>query len=517
MSKGKTILGLAVAVLLATVWAGLAVSQEGERGRRREAAGGERRPQRDQARRGREARGQGQRAPRGGAAGQQNPGQGGRMRQRARFAGMGRQERGFLEIFVPLNPIDQAHYAVAELLLQSKRDPEAIRELRKVIAKSPDKPAVAATHLNLGRIYRDRIGDTAKALAEYKKVQGDLSKRALQEIVTLYVEMEDPAKAAEEMEAQLAKAKTPEEKVRLLNLIAEFHVRTDALDKAMATYGRIVNAISYEEAEKLKPAPEEKPQSALGTEVRDWFYVRIRDLSRQGRREDARALQQRLLLRMSQLREPPPEERERGVIDFYQSVYKPANVHYLGRASWTRGFYIATVDRVDTLEDLRGLKMPVSPAQAPAFKALGIVGVDIDDGEVYTALDRGILGGVAEPVTLTSFMGWGEALNYLIDHPFYDPHLAMLMNLDTWNRLSGKQQKFLTDIWIAIEKEVQPHHEAVITKHYQGLVDAGLEVIKFPPALEKQFYDLVNTAGWADVKPKLSPESYAKLRELLIK
>ena len=318
MSKGKTILGLAAVVLLATVWVGLAVSQEGRQEGRQQpgARAGERRPERDQARRGQEARGQGQRAPRRGAAdlarllfeGQRVP-----MWQRPWFAGMGpgQAERGFLEMFVPLNPIDQAHHAVAELLLQSKRDPDAIKELRNVIAKSPDKPAVAATHLNLGRIYRDRIGDTEKALAEYRKVQGDLSERALQEIVTLYVEMEDPAKAAEEMEAQLAKAKTPGEKVRLLNLIAEFHVRTDALDKAMATYGRLVKAISYEEAEKLKPAPEKKPQSALGTEVRDWFYERIRELSRQGRREDARALQQRLLLRMSQLREPPPEE-ERG-------------------------------------------------------------------------------------------------------------------------------------------------------------------------------------------------------------
>ncbi len=213
-----------------------------------------------------------------------------------------------------------------------------------------------------------------------------------------------------------------------------------------------------------------------------------------------------------------PEEREKGVQDFLQGHFNNANVYYLGGAVYIKGYYISTVYRVDTLEDLRGLKMPVSPAQAPAFKALGIVGVDIDDAEIYTGLDRGMLGGVTEPISLQSMMGWGEVLNYIIDHPFYQGgHVAMLMNLDSWNRLSGKQQKFLSDTYVAIEKEIKPRKEAEHQKQFNMVLDAGVEVIKFPPAVEKQFLDLVDRAAWEQIKPKLSPESYAKLRELLLK
>ncbi len=116
------------------------------------------------------------------------------------------------------------------------------------------------------------------------------------------------------------------------------------------------------------------------------------------------------------------QERERGLVKFLQGLYSKANIHYLGRGGGTIGFYIGTIKRIDTVAGLRGLKLPASPIAIPAFKSLGMSMVDIEDAEIWTALDRGVLDGVIDPTTLIATFRWYDRLKYLIDHKFYNLH-----------------------------------------------------------------------------------------------
>ena len=94
----------------------------------------------------------------------------------------GRREPGGLEAPIPLNPIDHARYAVARILLRKEQTTEAIKELEQVTANSPDRAAVAWTHLNMARLYRDRLGDVQKAVAEYRKVEEEAERRTFQQL-----------------------------------------------------------------------------------------------------------------------------------------------------------------------------------------------------------------------------------------------------------------------------------------------------------------------------------------------
>jgi len=46
---------------------------------------------------------------------------------------------------------------------------------------------------------------------------------------------------------------------------------------------------------------------------------------------------------------------------------------------------------------------------------------------------------------------------------------------------------------------------------------AGIEYITFSPADAKSYLDLANSSYWEDVRGKVTPENYTKLKEFLTK
>lgn len=209
------------------------------------------------------------------------------------------------------------------------------------------------------------------------------------------------------------------------------------------------------------------------------------------------------------------QERERGLVKFLQGLYSKANIHYLGRGGGTIGFYICTLKRIDTVAGLRGLKLPASPIAIPAFKSLGMSMVDIEDAEIWTALDRGVIDGTIDPTTLVATFRWYDRLKYLIDHKFYNLHTSINMNLDSWNKLPKEMQDLLTDVMMEVEKEVTIFFDREEKAAYKKIIDAGVKPIKFSPADEKKFYNTVYGAFWGATKGRVSPESFTKLQQLL--
>ncbi|MFC1867199.1 TRAP transporter substrate-binding protein DctP [Thermodesulfobacteriota bacterium] len=210
-----------------------------------------------------------------------------------------------------------------------------------------------------------------------------------------------------------------------------------------------------------------------------------------------------------------PQERERGLVKFLQDKYSKAGIHYLGRGGGTIGFYLGTLKRVDTVAGLRGLKFPGSPIAVPAFKSLGMSMVDIEDAEIWSALDRGVIDGVIDPTTLIATFRWYDRLKYLIDHKFYNLHTAITMNLNSWNKLPKDLQDLLTDVMIEVEKEVTIFFAREEKTAYKKILDAGVKPIKFSPAGEKKFYNTVYGAFWGASKGRMSAESFSKMRQLL--
>lgn len=213
----------------------------------------------------------------------------------------------------------------------------------------------------------------------------------------------------------------------------------------------------------------------------------------------------------------PMEMRETGYYDEIKEAHRKANLYYLGLPSYISGYYVWLVDPIESPTELAGLRFPSNIARDPMFKALGIVGVDIDDPEVYTGLERGVIDGHVDPIQPVWEMGFYEVSNYFIDHPWFSGGVTLVMNLDSWNQLPEHLQKVLTDSVIVVEAAVLTQLPAIYEEFYQNIVNAGVKPIKFSTGDAKWYVDTVFSAAWKDVEQLLGPERTARLRDMISK
>src|SRR5581483_10549108 len=91
------------------------------------------------------------------------------------------------------------------------------------------------------------------------------------------------------------------------------------------------------------------------------------------------------------------EQRKNGAYDYINEVWnKKANMVYLARMLDYTPFHLYVNKKIDK-PDLTGLKIRVTPVYRDFFQALGAQVVTTAPGEVYTALERGVVDGYGWP------------------------------------------------------------------------------------------------------------------------
>src|SRR5215813_8357208 len=161
--------------------------------------------------------------------------------------------------------------------------------------------------------------------------------------------------------------------------------------------------------------------------------------------------------------------------------------------------------------DLTGLKLRITPVYRDFFQALGATVVQTAPGEVYTALERGVVDGYGWPITGIFDLGWHEKTKYRVDPGFYTAEVSILVNKSTWDRLTDAQRDVLRKAGEQAEADaadVAKENEADIAKQKA----AGIQVI----ALGEDFRTKAYEAGWAGVI-RQSPEHGPKLKALFSK
>lgn len=210
----------------------------------------------------------------------------------------------------------------------------------------------------------------------------------------------------------------------------------------------------------------------------------------------------------------PQEERKRGYYDFRVELLKKHNVFYLGRAAHNTWFHVFTNKAVKRPQELKGQKLRASATYEPFIKALGAVPITMPGGDVYTALERGVIDGYAWAITGNIGFGWPEVCKYILEPRIYEMNVEGLMNLNTWNKLPPHLQKMIMEAMINNEIQYGPIMAAVAEKEYKEMQEKGMKVIKFSPEDTKSYVELAYKAGWDDVI-KRSPDIGPKLKQLL--
>lgn len=145
----------------------------------------------------------------------------------------------------------------------------------------------------------------------------------------------------------------------------------------------------------------------------------------------------------------------------------------------SRSFYM-THHEVRTPEDLTGLKIRVqkSKTSVEMVQALGAAATPIDWGELYTALQQGVVDGAENNLPSFYLSRHYEAAKILIldEHTFVPD--VLMVSTKTWNALSPEQQGWLQQA-AAASSDFQRKLWAVATEEALAAVrEAGVNVIE---------------------------------------
>lgn len=143
-------------------------------------------------------------------------------------------------------------------------------------------------------------------------------------------------------------------------------------------------------------------------------------------------------------------------------------------AIWTHdlGQLYTTSKPVRTLEDLRGLKIRApGPVQVSMLRALGAVPVTMPAGEIYDALERGVVDGLV--IGLSAIKGF--RLDQVVKHATlansYVATMIVAMNQQSYKKLSAEDRALLDSL-------TGKRMAMLGAKNYDDEAASGLEALK---------------------------------------
>jgi TRAP-type C4-dicarboxylate transport system substrate-binding protein len=187
---------------------------------------------------------------------------------------------------------------------------------------------------------------------------------------------------------------------------------------------------------------------------------------------------------------------------------------YLARVVEHQPFHVYLTKPVDK-PSLAGLKIRITPVYRDFFTALGATVMQTAPGEVYTALERGVVDGYGWPIGGIFDNNWQERTRFRVDPGFYDAEVSIIMNRDAWSRLGARQRDFLLTQTRLLENR-NDYWKIYAKDEAERQAKAGIKVIRFEGAQAKEFIDKAYETGWAGII-KNSPVHGPKMRQLFTK
>ncbi len=209
------------------------------------------------------------------------------------------------------------------------------------------------------------------------------------------------------------------------------------------------------------------------------------------------------------------ELRKNGAVDLINKIWnEKAGMQYLGRVIDYTPFHLYLNKKIDK-PDLTGLKIRVTPVYRDFFAAMGATVITTPPGEVYTALERGVVDGYGWPIQGIFDANWQEKTKFRVDPGFYSAEVSLVMNLGKWKSMTQAQRDLLMKYMLIAEAE-NDNWKTLNENDTKRQAQAGIQVITFDPATSKQYVDKAYAVAW-DSLAKVSPQYAPQMRKLFSK
>ena len=209
------------------------------------------------------------------------------------------------------------------------------------------------------------------------------------------------------------------------------------------------------------------------------------------------------------------EQRQNGGYDLINKIWaEKANMRYLAKVVEFTPFHLYLNKKIDK-PDLTGLKIRITPVYREFFQAMNAAVMTTAPGEVYTALERGVIDGYGWPIHALFDLNWQEKTKYRVDPGFYNAEVSLIMNLDKWKAMTQAQRDYLSRKARAYEAQ-NDFWKSYNQNEAKRQAQAGIEVITFDEATSKAYVEKAKEIGWATAI-KASPQYGAQLKKVLAK
>ena len=209
------------------------------------------------------------------------------------------------------------------------------------------------------------------------------------------------------------------------------------------------------------------------------------------------------------------EQRKNGGYDLINRIWaEKANMRYLAKVVEFTPFHLYLNKKIDK-PDLTGLKIRITPVYREFFQSMNAQVMTTAPGEVYTALERGVIDGYGWPIHALFDLNWQEHTKYRVDPGFYNAEVGLLINLDKYKSLAPAQREYLDRKTLAYEQQ-NDFWKSYNQEEAKRQAAAGIQVITFDDATNKAYVEKAKEVGWANAI-KASPVYGPQLRKVLAK
>jgi TRAP-type C4-dicarboxylate transport system substrate-binding protein len=209
------------------------------------------------------------------------------------------------------------------------------------------------------------------------------------------------------------------------------------------------------------------------------------------------------------------EGRASGAHDLWNEAHRGIGVELLSVAARGPGtaFYIFFKEKIERAEDLVGLKVGDGTIVPSGMAGLGMIPTTVEYVEVYTALDRGVIDGIAWLPGTAIGMKWYEPAPYMLEVPFGMLDATIFINSDKFNGLPQHLQELLRQVAEEQENDTDLHFRDELSKELEQLKELGVEFIDFSPADTELFLNTIYEDEWKAIIERY-PEFGPKLKEM---
>ncbi len=216
---------------------------------------------------------------------------------------------------------------------------------------------------------------------------------------------------------------------------------------------------------------------------------------------------------------PADKLREAGLQDAIdEAARERAGVALLGLMGTGYAFQFYTIDEppmTDGMVDMSGLKIRGGSSYAPMYEALDINRVDVPAGDIYTALERGVVEGIGFTTIGISSAGWQDFLQYRIFPTWRQGNTIIAANAEAIDALTEEQRAYLMEMVEKHEMEAFAAAQALEQTDSDALAEAGVTDIVLEGEAAAAITAAFQNTFWDGVAETLGAEEAAKYRAIV--